>query len=109
KQLEKSPFRKSNLSQFIDQALNVVANLHEMWTLGNYSIRQRLQYLIFPEGIFYNKKNDECRTERLNYIFALINNISEDYHKKERGQLNELIQLSPLVARERVELSTSGL
>lgn len=102
-QLEKSPFKKSNLSQFIDQSLKIVSNLHDMWVLGDYNSRQGLQYLVFPEGIYYNKKNDECRTERLNYIFDLIRNISEDYNKKERGQLNELIQLSPLVVRRGIE------
>jgi site-specific DNA recombinase len=74
-----------------------------MWSLGDFAIRQRLQFLIFPEGIFYNKKNDECRTERINSIFELIYSSSIRYVKKKKGQLNDFIQLPLSVVRRGIE------
>jgi site-specific DNA recombinase len=37
--------------------------------IGNYGEKQQLQFLIFPEGILYNRKNDQCRTPRVNEVF----------------------------------------
>jgi hypothetical protein len=34
--------------------------------------KQKLQYLIFPSGIMYNKKNNTVRTNEVNSIFAAI-------------------------------------
>ncbi len=37
-----------------------------------YIAKQRIRFLLFPEGITYNKKTDECRTPRINSVFAYV-------------------------------------
>lgn len=53
-----------------------------MWVLADNKSWQMLQNLIIPEGILYYKKNDKCRTERVNFVFDLICNLSTNYIKK---------------------------
>ncbi len=103
RELEKRPQKKSNLEKFVERSLELSCKLEEMWSLGTYEEKQKLQYLIFPEGIYYDKKTDGCRTLRINFVFELISSMSEDSGNKKRGQLNELIQLSPLVAAPGIE------
>jgi hypothetical protein len=40
---------------------------------------------VFPDGIFYNKKNDECRTENINQIFFTIASLSKTLSNKKTG------------------------
>lgn len=43
-----------------------------MWKLGEVKLKEDLQKLIFPEGIFYDWENDVFRTNSINLIFYLI-------------------------------------
>jgi hypothetical protein len=48
-------------------------------------MKQVLQYLVFPKGIFYNKKNDTVRTLKINTLFNAIRflSINSDENKKD--------------------------
>ena len=39
---------------------------------SDYAMKQILQYLVFPEGILYNKQNDTVRTSKINSLFYSI-------------------------------------
>ena len=51
---------------------------------------QQLQYLLFPEGLLYDKKNDTVRTNRINTLFheIAVNTRGLDKRKKDNPQLN---------------------
>jgi hypothetical protein len=51
---------------------SLASNINELWGLADYDRKTRLQSLIFPEGILYNKEKDRVRTIRTNYLFAQI-------------------------------------
>ena len=47
----------------------------------DYYEKQKLQYLVFPEGMLYNKKNDTVRTNRINTLFreiAILSKVLEE-------------------------------
>ena len=48
-------------------------------------MKQTLQYLIFPQGILYNKQNDTVRTHKINSIFYSIRYLARasDENKKD--------------------------
>ena len=48
----------------------------QLWVSSDYSDKQRLQYLIFPDGILYNKENNPVRTPRVNSLFTAISYLS---------------------------------
>ena len=65
-------FTGSNLGKAVDKCLTIASNIKELWSLADYDGKTRLQSLIFPEGILYNKEKDRVRTIRTNSLFAQI-------------------------------------
>src|SRR5256885_15870566 len=60
----------------------MAAKLASLWDSSDYADKQTLQKLVFPEGLSYCRKTDECRTLRINSIFhyiADLTGISEEY------------------------------
>jgi site-specific DNA recombinase len=57
-----------------------------MWELAGYERKHKLQYLIFPEGISYDKENDKCLTPRVNAMLELISSFSGSYKDKKRDK-----------------------
>ena len=74
--LESLQKKSSNLEICIDKAIKLSSKLNAAWDSADYLEKQKLQYLIFPDGMYYNKKNNECRTIRVNSIFVVIADIS---------------------------------
>ena len=70
--LLKTQKKVSNLEQCVKILMDYIANLPSSWTLMSYRDKQLLQFLLFPDGIRYNKKNNECRTTRINSVFSYI-------------------------------------
>jgi site-specific DNA recombinase len=108
-QLTESDLNVSNLNKYIDLSLKIASNLHELWVSGSYNTKQKLQYLLFPEGIYYDKKNDMYRTERVNSVFNLINSCSGNYETQKKGKISYKTNLSPSVAGAGLEPATFGL
>ncbi len=68
--------------------------------------RQRLQYLIFPKGMFYDRKNDEVRTDEVNSIFTHIAYLNKVSGQNETGQSNTQVDLSDQVGQTGFEPAT---
>ena len=51
----------SNLPEYIEFAIARVLEPASLWSSSNYSGKQKIQFRIFPEGIYYDKKNDQPR------------------------------------------------
>ena len=62
----------SNLEISIDTVLSYAGKLNTMWDSADYSQKQQLQNLIFPDGMYYSKKKDTCRTDRVNAVFLYM-------------------------------------
>jgi hypothetical protein len=52
--------------------LNIAENISQLWISSDYYEKQQLQYLVFLEGMLYDKKNDTVRTIRVNTLFREI-------------------------------------
>ena len=84
----------SNLDKLIEAATEFASKLKPLWDLGDYYERQKLQYMLFPEGIFYDKKKDSVRTGRVNSVFACFVALARVFREKKSGGSN-LKLLSP--------------
>jgi site-specific DNA recombinase len=71
-QLAKCSKGVSNPEKCIEFAINYSMKLPSVWSSAKYSDKQRLQFLIFPEGLFYNREEDKCRTDNANEVFQYI-------------------------------------
>jgi hypothetical protein len=62
----------SNLENAIEKGIAIAGNLRQLWLAASYHDKQRLQYLVFPAGMSYDKKNDQVLTKRVNSLFNEI-------------------------------------
>ena len=62
----------SNLEECIEQVVSLFSDLTSICISSSYIEKQKIQFLLFPEGIRYNRENDGCRTFKLNTMFAQI-------------------------------------
>jgi hypothetical protein len=101
--LQKCPTSISNLSTFIQKAVSFSIQLNTVWTSSGITVKENLQKLAFPEGIYFDRKNGSFRTGRTNFIFSLIATKSAGSEENEKGINNLSNHLSPLAEREGLE------
>ena len=72
KEIDMSQIDSSNLELAVSKCLTIAQNLSQAWVSAEYEQKQRLQKLIFPEGIMYNKQKGVVRTVKVNCLFESI-------------------------------------
>lgn len=97
-------YSNSNLEKYIERSVQYLVELPSLWASSNYKEKQELQRTIFPEGIYYSKKNRETRTTKINAVFSLIARQKGICEEKETGIPEVIFRNSGLVARTRIEL-----
>ena len=107
KQLAESGIQVSNLEKCIDTTMTYASKLNAMWNAGDYNKKQRLQFLLFPEGMSYNRINDECRTKRVNTVFLYIFQLASILGEKKSGNNGCKTDVAALVESIGVEPTTS--
>lgn len=70
-----------------------------MWDLADHNQKQQLQCLVFPDGMYYNRKKDACRTERVNTVFICISEMAGILHKNKSGNNSSKTIIPALVVR----------
>lgn len=102
----------SNLDENIGFAMKFALDLPLKWVSADYITKSRIQFLLFPHGISYSKKMNECRTTRINSVFLYIAYFQQVISNKKRGipELGlDFASFATWVAGSRIELPTSGL
>ena len=72
----------SNLQKAIENSKAMSMNLSSTWEEMGFGEKVRLQSIVFPEGILYDKQNDVVRTTKVNSIFEVSRYLSEKYGRK---------------------------
>ena len=96
-----------NLDIYIDNSLELLCNLHNIWRLENYNEKQKFQKLMFPDGIVYDRKNDAVRTQKVNSVFELTRSLSIRFSENKSGQKNKNVNLSAPVTSAGFKPATS--
>lgn len=68
-----------------------------MFRCSDYGGRQQLQFLVFPEGIAYERENDRVQTGRVNVIFSRIASGAQFLAQKKTGETDPKIDFPGLV------------
>ena len=89
--LQKASEKVSNLSECVDLAIKFATDMPKKWLSADYHTKQRLQYLLFPEGITYERETDQSRTTRINSVFL------------------HLAHLKRIILNEKSEMTAFGL
>ena len=69
----------SNSQTDVDIILTMCCKLGNLWENSSLQTCQKIQNLVFPEGIFWDKKISDYRTTKTNQALALIARICELY------------------------------
>lgn len=80
---------KKNLSNLVDMADDVAATcckLGDMWKSSSVELCRKIQNLLFPKGILWDKKTDDYRTIEENKALALLRYLSDKYKDKKEGE-----------------------
>ena len=93
----------SNPEKCFDFAITFSRKLATVWSSAKYTDQQRLQFLVFPEGIFYNRKIDKCRTENINPVFRYIIDLGRVIAENKSGTTPENLECAALVEVTGVE------
>lgn len=71
--LEIAEINLSNYEPYIDYALQMSCKLGSLWKEFDIVKKEKLQNLVFPEGVFYDQKIEGYRTPKHNSFLHLIN------------------------------------
>ena len=87
-ELEKYNKDLSNLENRVNDALIMCCHLGRTWSEADLEAAQKLQNLLYPNGIFWNKQIDNYRTIGENTALATMRKISMIYkNKNEKNSL----------------------
>lgn len=77
-QMETCSLSSSNHKTTLKRALEFACNPLKMWQSGSVGVKEKLQKLLFPEGLAYDKEIGAFRTNTINSLIAVIARLSGD-------------------------------
>jgi site-specific DNA recombinase len=104
--LRKIENSNSNLENAINYATKIALKLPEIWRLSDFGEKEKLQKLLFPNGIKIDVQNSTFRTEQVNKVFeyiALQQRVSSNHTNK---KTDISVGFSSQVGTTRFELAT---
>lgn len=105
-ELDTSQNQLSNLEKAVDKCLKMSLELPSLWKKASFAGKQRIQNLLFPEGIHYNRKNDDYRTTRINLLFAAIPYLTGLVERYKNGEIDFSTEIPTWVVPLGIEPST---
>lgn len=98
-----SSFDRSNFNLTIEKGVRIAEKLSQLWLSSDFSSKQKLQYLVFPQGILYNKEKGAYRTGKVNSLFAEIPPLVRVLEENKNGNLKKDCQKSNSVPGTGIE------
>ena len=99
----------SNLASYIEDAIRIACNLSSYWNMSDFETSQKIQKMVFPNGVKWDKENRAYLTEFGNLFFDLMFSVSDNYKNKIAQKTDKSCDLSVKVAGGGLEPPTSGL
>ena len=96
-EIQNSAFNLSNLERAVENATQMALNRPSLWASGDLEERRRIQKIVFPDGIRYNREKDIYRTTRVNSLFSLIPQLVGDLEETKNGTYSDKLNKSRLV------------
>ena len=101
--LEETEIDLSNIEEYTEEVIAFICKLGSCWEDGSFQTRQKIQNLVFPTGVLWDKENKCYRTENMNEAIKIINSISDTYKEKKEEATTDFALLSPQVGMRRLE------
>lgn len=92
-EMEKWNAKLSNSSQMIHKIIITASNISSLWKRGSLEIKRRILSLVFPEGLYWDKRISDYRTPKMHRFFDIIRRFSATYIKTKETSPCELVSL----------------
>ena len=69
----------------IKKSICFTQNVSKYWVSGSFEQRQRIQKLVFPEGLVIDTEKRQYRTSKVNTLFAVKLSFSNDKKDIKKG------------------------
>ena len=99
----------SNLAEYTASTIAICSKLGNLWNKLDFNLCQKIQKLVHPQGIEWDKEKGCYRTREENKVFELFHTISDDYRNVWKQKTDNSNELSALVAGGGLEPPTFGL
>lgn len=83
--LTASAIQISNLCESLHEVAQLCLKITRLWLKGSINLKEKLQKMVFPEGIVYDRQNGAFRTPKINSVIAEIARLSGDLLLKTKG------------------------
>lgn len=103
--LDEASENLSNQQKFINKVIATTSKF--LWRNGNFRERQKIQNLVYPDGIFYDKDSEDYRTDSVNPALEIFSRFTESCEEDKRKADLESLPNLPWVEHIRLELITS--
>ncbi|MBP6730429.1 MAG: recombinase family protein [Chitinophagales bacterium] len=94
----------SNQKKFIDFSFEMCQNLSGLWASADLTNKQKLQKVIFPDGLAYDHPNHTYRTKRVNSVILQIAQLAQVSAENKKWNSSKIKENSARVAASRIEL-----
>ena len=101
--------KNSNLEIDVAEAILTACKLGDLWKNGDFDLRQRIQKMVSPKGLNWDRENENYRTISENEALRVFRLFSESYKKEDKEKTGKSFDFSGLVAEAGLEPTTSGL
>ena len=96
-ELDKSSITSSNFENAVEKCLEIAQNISAAWLSAGFENKQRLQKLVYPEGMVYNKQEGVVRTFKINSLFNEIAPLARVVANMKKGNsLQNCLQSLPV-------------
>lgn len=92
-EMEKWNAKLSNSSQMTHKIIVTASNISSLWKRGSLEIKRRILSLVFPEGLYWDKRISDYRTPKTHRFFDIIRRFSATYIKTKETSPCELVSL----------------
>ena len=102
-ELQKAEGVSLNLPKYIDYGIEMKNNLFNIWQLAELGEKKKIQNLVYPDGIVFNKKIGLIEPLSVNKFIALKANKTDLYDTNKKRTISQIDQLSPNVPEAGLE------
>ncbi len=102
-ELSQTQISSSNFEKAVEKGMKLAQNLSQTWLEADFMDKRKLQELVFPEGVVYNKQENRVRTFRVNTLFSSIAELERVSEGNKKSHLLKSGLSSHLVAGTGIE------
>lgn len=89
------------MSSNINRVVETACKLGTLWHDGNRETKRKIQNLVYPNGIYWDKAKRCYRTQNRNKFFDILDRYSISYGKEKGTSSSEDVPLCPIVTNYR--------